>query len=483
MRLFNPIWGPGDEVILAHFVGDLDVPGWEPFLPGDPDGKTFEEDAAKEALGEEIRKKAEAIVNFDAARALAEQIKQERSGADDAWAQVDIGDCWDREQQLPAVGTWSDGHGIFYAGKINEVHGPSESGKTMLLLAVAAEEIRAGHHVIMVDYEDDADAVTARMRWVFGLEREETEKHFHYFNPGRPFTDAAFERLNQIPATLCIIDAVTEAMSVSGFDGRNENEVAAWYAEFPKRLAAVGMAVVLVDHTSKNNHEEALGSQHKKSAITGVSYTAKPVAPFTKGHRGELSIRVAKDKLGGIRPHADSTVDGQALRGSLVIDGTHGQTTVELNGVEESVQSAAPAAVTPPVPLPDVTDKQMVFLKALNFYEHRGTSPAGMALHMQDEGYPTSGQNVRNKLVELSKKDLAVQPSPKGAWFITPRGVSVIARELALGESWTARSGRRRVVSQVVSGDQTKLPDETIETDVNGSAKLSLTCDETDVNE
>lgn len=438
-------------------------------------------DAAKGAFDSaNIAEEAKKGLFWRDVRRATDLLEAERSGAADAWAPVDIGACWDREQQLPDVGTWSDGKGIFYSGKINEVHGPSESGKTMMLLAVAAQEIRLGHHVIMVDYEDDADAVTSRMRWVFGLEREETERHFHYFNPGRPFTDEAFQRLSEVPATLCIIDAVTEAMSISGFDGRNENEVAAWYAEFPKRLAAVGMAVALIDHTSKTNHEEALGSQHKKSAITGVSYTAKPVAPFTKGHRGELSIRVAKDKLGGVRPDADSSGDGQAVRGVLVIDGTFGVIEVRLDGVEAVTVTAVDDVAETFDSLPDITERQMVYLKALNYYETKGTSPAYMARYMTvDLGYTTDGPNVRNTLIALGKKGLAAQPGGESKWFITPLGVGAIARELALGESWVERNRPRRSrkedreqadelpvikVSEEVSRGEIKPPDETSET-------------------
>lgn len=498
---FTSIWADLDETIRQTVF---------PLLTGDARREIL--DVTKQAFDEEARagqlqeKAVEALFWRDVKK-TADRLDAERSGANDAWAPVDIGASWDREQQLPDVGEWPDGHGIFYAGKVNEVHGPSESGKTMFVLAVAAQEIRAGRDVIMVDYEDDPDAVAGRLRWVFGLEREEAEKHFHYFNPGRSLTDEALEKLSQIPATLCIIDAVTEAMSCSGLDGRNENEVAAWYAEFPKRLAGAGMAVALIDHTSKTNHETALGSQHKKSAITGVSYTAKPVAPFTKGHRGELSIRVAKDKLGGIRPNAIQVDDGQPKRGSLVIDGTSGETEVLLDGVgpESSRPTIAPEAA--PETLPEATERQMVYLKALNFYEDKGTSPAYMARYMEvDLGYPTDGPNVRNTLIALGKKGLASQPAGESKWFITPLGVAVIARELTLGASWVERNRPRRKrktdleqteilevsqnrnprseeVSQTGPKPPTKPTDETSETNSKPFAKPPLTCDETKTSE
>lgn len=466
------------------YKGD-DGPG-VPFLAGDPDGAAFAAEQERLARERVIEEGAREVLLYRDKMRRADELERERTGGSDPWAPVDIGESWDREQQLPDVGSWSDGLGIFYSGKVNEVHGPSESGKTMFLLAVAAQEIRLGHHVIMVDYEDDPDAVTARMRWVFGLERGEVEKHFHYFNPGRALTDEAFARLSEIPATLCIIDAVTEAMSCSGLNGREENEVAAWYAEFPKRIASTGVAVALVDHTSKTNHEEALGSQHKKSAITGVSYTAKPVAPFTKGHRGELSIRVAKDKLGGIRPHADLSSDGQPKRGSLIIDGPE----VQLDGVTPDSTQAAVEPEAAPLTLPDVSGIQGRYLKGLNFYEKDGTSPTGLAYYMKDNGFDTNGPLTRTKLIELKKKGLAVQPEPKGNWFITPLGVSVIAAEMALAGSWSKPKRTRKgpgegdqmmpveELSEELSGGVKKAPHESSESSPKAPAKVTLTCGE-----
>lgn len=472
--------------------GGIEAHGWDtlPFLPGDPEGEEFTASLKQQAWDKAVEDGAEDVLLYRAKLRRADELERERSGSADPWAPIDIGDSWDREQQLPDVGSWSDGLGIFYSGKVNEVHGPSESGKTMFLLAVAAQEIRLGHHVIMVDYEDDPDAVTARMRWVFGLERGEVEKYFHYFNPGRALTDEAFTRLTEIGATLGIIDAVTEAMSCSGLNGREENEVAAWYAEFPKRIAATGVAVALVDHTSKTNHEEALGSQHKKSAITGVSYTAKPVAPFTKGHRGELSIRVAKDKLGGVRPHADMSADGQPKRGSLVIDGTQGQAEVILGGVEpdRSEPTAEPEAA--PLTLPDVSGIQRPYLKSMNFYEKDGTSPSELSSYMKDRGYDTTAQLARTKLIELKRKGLVVQPEPKGRWFITPLGVSVIAAEIALVGSWSRPKRTRKgpgehdqmvpgtELSEELSRGSAKAPFESSESSAKALAKVSLTCDE-----
>jgi len=333
----------------------LDVPG-EP-ATDDADWKRALLDAARAAFEEwkkeqdEINRQqdiltgAEDILKYREKVKLADRLQAERSGAEDTWLEKDLNDAFDRPQLQPDVGAFitsekSNGGGVFYSGKLNEVHGPSESGKTMLALVVAAHEIRSGHHVIMIDFEDDEYAIVARLHWVFGLTRQEITGQFHYFRPAAVFSDTAFERIASIEGvTLCIIDAVTEALAADGLDGRREDEVAAWFAAFPKRLTRLGMAVCLVDHTPGTDASRAIGSQHKKAAVDGVSYTAESVSKFARGRSGQLRIKVAKDKPGGVRPDALPQKDGQEWRGDLRIDGTQDPThpRVGLWGVEPAL--------------------------------------------------------------------------------------------------------------------------------------------------
>lgn len=340
MKLFNPLLGDAGEVIGAHFTRDLDAHGWDvpDFLPAEVAAQ-LEKDARDAA----ILQAAENLLNYREALRLADRLESERSGHGDSWLEQDIDELFDTEQQQPDVGTFLDGDmsnggGVFYAGKVNEIHGPSESGKTMVLLAVAAQEIQAGNHVVMIDFEDDGRSIINRLRWVFALDREDIRKRFHYFRPDVAFNEQALAYIAGIDGvTLGIIDAITEGMSIAQLDGRNENEVATWYNDFPKKLAATGMAVVLVDHTSHDKVDRQIGSQHKKSAIDGVSYTAEPISPFTKGGRGHLRLKIAKDKIGSVRANGLPQGDGkQYWRGDFKINGTMSPDSpvVTLHGVD-----------------------------------------------------------------------------------------------------------------------------------------------------
>jgi len=298
-----------------------------------------------EVFQEAVEEAAKADLQAERFDRAVSQRKRELSDTEDSWDFVDLEAAWDADPIVPTVGQFiesdtSNGGGLFYAGKINEIHGQSESGKTMAALAVAAQEIRDGHHVIMVDFEDDAKSVIGRLRDVFRLTKGQILGQFHYVNPSQALHERALARMSALEGvTIAIIDAVTEALAAESLDGRKENEVAAWYMSFPRKLADLGMAVVLIDHTPQENIARAIGSQHKKSAITGVSYSAEAVAKFSRGRKGRLRLRVAKDKLSGVRPHALPQKDAQEHRGDLVIDSSPGLAapSVELWGVDPAL--------------------------------------------------------------------------------------------------------------------------------------------------
>lgn len=390
----------------------------------------------------ELAKQAEQNLFFREANRLTDELEWKRSGAADSWAPISIGDLWDTEQQRPEVGSFdldseSNGGGVFYRGKVNEVHGQSESGKTMLLLAVAAQEVRAGNNVIMIDFEDDGRAIANRLRYVFGLTREEAEKHFHYFRPSEAFNERGMQAIsNVVDPSFCIIDAVTESMSIAGLNGREENDVATWYNTFPKKIAELGPAVALVDHTPQGVSERAIGSQHKKAAIDGVSYSVEVVHPMIKGQSGQLRILVAKDKIGSIRAEALPQGEGrQYWRGDLHIDSSapNVPAKVRLRGVvptlfqvnEEGV--AVPGRTTEHVPdISALEEKHRDVLVELAEWAD-GIQPSYItdALNKGREkgsdGYwgRTTARSILDKVL---RRQGLVEPVGAGVWKVTGKG-------------------------------------------------------------
>lgn len=423
--------------------------GAEPFLADDPDGLKFQAEMEKAALEAAKLQQAEALLTYRDVVRLADRLERERSGAENSWAAVDLDELFDTEQELPTVGAFhlgdtSNGGGVFYRGKVNEIHGPSESGKTMVLLHVVAQEIKAGNHACMVDFEDGGQAIVNRLRHVFGLTREEIVKQFHYFRPETAFGEAGYQAIAEIDnLAIIVIDAVTESMSIAGLDGRNENEVAAWYNDFPKKVARLDTcpAVVIVDHTPQADAGRQIGSQHKKSAIDGVSYTAEPVHPFVKGGRGQLRLKVAKDKPGGVRPDALPQKDGgQFWRGDFKIDGktNPAQPIVELFGVDPNLldggssdgENKARDVVAPQLPPPSLGP---LLIALADDGEWMSTTDMGAVMGADTRNEKARIRSNANRLAAIGmveKKDFSGSPKYKisqpgmhsaGAWIADQR--------------------------------------------------------------
>ncbi|MBW8798331.1 MAG: AAA family ATPase, partial [Streptomyces sp.] len=271
-------------------------------------GKTealIEEHRRREAIFREAKRQ----VDWEEAKTLAKKILAERNGKGSTWAPIDVVAAWEDAQteSQTDVGHLSGDMplGIFYRGKINGVHAESEAGKSWLACLVTVQEIRARRHVAYIDFEDDAASIVRRLKSL-GISREEIAEFFHYCNPSGPLTDAderEFQRLVALGGSLAIFDGMTEAMALEGLEANKAEDVAAWHARVTKAFAAAQWAVVVLDHVPHGGNR-AIGSQHKKSALTGVSYFLAPVHPIGKGMIGKSKLKVEKDRPAWVRAHA-----------------------------------------------------------------------------------------------------------------------------------------------------------------------------------
>lgn len=274
-------------------------------LPVDGKAEALIEAHRREAA---ISREAQRIADYEEAKRRARKITAEINGGG-SWAPIDVEAVWEdaQEETQTTVGHLSGDMplGIFYRGKINGVHAESEAGKSWLACLVAIQEIRAGRHVAYIDFEDDSASIVRRLR-LLGASREDISRFFHYRNPNGPLTDAderEFQRLVSIGGSLAIFDGMTEAMALEGLNGKDAEDVAAWHAKVTKPFAAAQWAVAVLDHVPHEGNR-AIGSQHKKSAITGVSYFLDPVHPIGKGATGKSRLRVEKDRPAWVRAHA-----------------------------------------------------------------------------------------------------------------------------------------------------------------------------------
>ena len=211
----------------------------------------------------------------------------------------------------PTVFKREDGQGLFYRGAVNDLHGEPGCGKSMIAQIAAAQELKQGHDVIYIDYEDSARNVVKRLL-LLGVTGEQIVQHLHYVRPSaKPSSPTSLggwrETLDYADtATLAVIDGVTSCLAYAGLDSNSGDDIAAWYNTMPRLISACGPAVVLIDHVVKskdNRGRYAGGSMQKLALIDGISYSVDMTKPVGKGVRGTIVIKSGKDRISEIEEH------------------------------------------------------------------------------------------------------------------------------------------------------------------------------------
>jgi hypothetical protein len=229
-----------------------------------------------------------------------------------SWSRVKLTDLLRGERQRlePRLFERTDGICRLYPGMVHSIHGESESGKSLIMLAECIRLISRNEDVLYLDFDSDDASVVARLL-DFGADPQLIDKHFDYRHPEiKPRAKAerqAWADLVSRPYALAVIDGVTDALGVFGYSTKDNDDVSRWIREVPKLIAArTGAAVVLIDHVTKDAGTRgrfAIGGQAKMAGLTGAAYTAEVTAPLGRGLRGEVVLRIGKDLPGAVRPH------------------------------------------------------------------------------------------------------------------------------------------------------------------------------------
>ena len=154
----------------------------------------------------------------------------------------------------------------------------------------------------MIDFEDRASRVVGRLL-ALGATPDAIRDRFHYIRPHSPIDAATSATLVTLVSgsTLVILDGVTEAMTLHGYDLHSNADIASFYHLLPRTLADAGPAVGMIDHVVKDSEKQgrwAIGGQHKLAGIDGVAYLVKAIEEFGRGKLGHARITVSKDRPG-----------------------------------------------------------------------------------------------------------------------------------------------------------------------------------------
>lgn len=246
-----------------------------------------------------------------------------RDEADDrpGWAPVDLAPyvqaVRDGVDLTPKTGVLAraDGAGLLYPGRINTLFGPPESAKTWIALAAAVQVLERGGTAMMLDFEDDPGSQIARVASLGGG-LDAIAERFVYLAPERPmFGPGTLDRamfdelaalLEERRPALIIVDSANEMAAVSGLDPNSTVDMT-WQAAILRRIGRVAESTVLViDHIAKGSGSSSayvteIGSQAKGAASNGVRFHATRDKIFAPGRTGEVTLRIMKDRPGGVR--------------------------------------------------------------------------------------------------------------------------------------------------------------------------------------
>ncbi len=260
------------------------------------------------------------------------------------WTPVDVGAILRGESVTtpPSVLTRRDGVCLLHRGRLNAFLGETESLKTWAALLSAKEELAQGHHVVMLDFEDTAEATVERLL-ALGATPEAICSRFTYVNPEGRFDDVAKAVIEEAIKTrglpsLLITDSVTEAMTQVGLNPEKGTEVATFYAGFSRFFASLGAAVLLVDHVTKDRESRgrwAIGSERKLSGLTGAAYGFHLISPFGRGRTGSVKMTVSKDRQGHVRQHE---VAGRVIATLVLTSNPDNGVTATLEVPEEATE-------------------------------------------------------------------------------------------------------------------------------------------------
>lgn len=209
-------------------------------------------------------------------------------------------------QPVPTILRRDDGQSLVYPGEVNGVHGSSGEGKGWLTLIAIVEQMRAGHAVMLLDLEDTAASIVARLR-ILGATDSDILERLVYIRPHVEFGPISMAHyvmlVEQHRPSIVVVDSLGEAFGLEGINEDRDSEVGPWLRRVARRVADVGPAVWLVDHSTKANDNPLFpsGSKRKRAAITGASYLVTATTPLVAGQGGRLRVTCAKDRHGTYR--------------------------------------------------------------------------------------------------------------------------------------------------------------------------------------
>jgi hypothetical protein len=211
------------------------------------------------------------------------------------------GTCGPEKPSVASIGDTC----LFYAGRVNEIHGEPGVGKSNVFYGAMKPTLEAGGSVLFIDPEDTPQGFTTRAL-LFGINPADIEARvFYLHNPEPEHISAAQKWALVHHPDLVILDGLAESMAGVGVNEDKAQEILPFFKSWLRPFAEAGAAVVVADHVTKSTDGRgrfARGSGAKLGRYDGVSYSVELGKAYAPDVEGFLRLRVAKDRNGGVGP-------------------------------------------------------------------------------------------------------------------------------------------------------------------------------------
>jgi hypothetical protein len=198
------------------------------------------------------------------------------------------------------------------SGDLHWLYADAEAGKTWLALVLAHEVMKAGGTVAWFDEELGAVEITRRLL-ALGADPDLVERRFAYFEyPGwgmkkpreqDPEGHAALLAELLPDVQLVVYDTATDALAEAELDENYGIDVTRWVKAYPERARQLGVAQLVLDHTTKESGgkpgKHAVGSRAKR-AKAKVQYAMRTAKPYDQGHVGRIEVTLTKNTRGAL---------------------------------------------------------------------------------------------------------------------------------------------------------------------------------------
>ncbi len=206
---------------------------------------------------------------------------------------------------------------VYGAGGITLLSGEPGVGKSLLLMAITAEEAIAGRRPLYLDFGGSPGMLLDRLH-AAGLSDEQLT-HILYLRPRVQADPAKIRALvADLHPSLVAIDSYDAALAAHGLETKNE-DIRALAIELLDPLRSEGAALVIADHVTKDREKRGrytIGGQ-AKLALCDAHLGLTPIVPLRRGSGGKFRVTVHKDWHGHLPRAATLDIASHPTTGAL----------------------------------------------------------------------------------------------------------------------------------------------------------------------